>query len=268
MDEVLETAAGHTTGQLAARLRRLVISVDPDSAKKRYQEAVEERKLTSEANPDGTANLYGLSLPAAEAQAAMRRINRLARSARHGDDSRTIDQLRADVFLDLLSGRAHRGHRDRGVVDLKVDLTTLAGLDDNPGRDPGLGTGHRRRRPSGRRRTGGFGVADHHHRPQRDTGSGHHHPPPTDHPQRRQVEARNPTCVFPGCRMPAAQCDIDHTHPWADTHRTCTGDLEPLCRHHHVGKHQRGWKLKRIRPGTYEWTSPLGHTYTIGPDPP
>ena len=28
--------------------------------------------------------------------------------------------------------------------------------------------------------------------------------------QRRYVEARSPTCVFPGCRMPATRSDIDH----------------------------------------------------------
>ena len=81
VSETMTSATHQTTGQLRARLARLVITVDPDSAQKRYEQGVEERKVTSEANPDGTANLYGLSLPAVETQAAMRRINRLARAA-------------------------------------------------------------------------------------------------------------------------------------------------------------------------------------------
>ena len=28
--------------------------------------------------------------------------------------------------------------------------------------------------------------------------------------QRRHVEARRPNCVFPGCRRPALDCDLDH----------------------------------------------------------
>lgn len=45
-------------------------------------------------------------------------------------------------------------------------------------------------------------------------------------------------------------------------------NLGPLCRHDHRTKHRSGWKLEQTRPGTYRWTSPLGHTYTTRPDPP
>jgi hypothetical protein len=86
--------------------------------------------------------------------------------------------------------------------------------------------------------------------------------------QTRVVEARNPHCVFPGCRMPASDCDLDHEHPWAETHQTSTTHLEPLCRHHHRIRHQLGWKLRQLQPGVYEWTSPLGNTYTTRPEPP
>ena len=88
----------------------------------------------------GTANLFGLDLPVAETSAAIRRVNRLAKAAKSADDRRTMDQIRADVLLDLLNGRdtRHVGHT-AGVVDIQVDLTTLAGLDDNPGEIPGWG---------------------------------------------------------------------------------------------------------------------------------
>jgi hypothetical protein len=85
--------------------------------------------------------------------------------------------------------------------------------------------------------------------------------------QRRLVEARNPTCVFPGDRTPAANCDLDHRHPWAEGGPTSSHNLAPCCRHHHQLK-DHGWKLEMIKPGHYRWTSPLGHTYTVGPDPP
>ncbi|MGH8944668.1 MAG: HNH endonuclease signature motif containing protein, partial [Acidimicrobiia bacterium] len=78
--------------------------------------------------------------------------------------------------------------------------------------------------------------------------------------QRRFVEARTPTCLFPGCRAPATQCEIDHNHPWALGGPTNPENEGPLCRHDNVGK-EHGWRLRRLRPGIYQWTSPLGHTY-------
>jgi hypothetical protein len=136
----LELAGRQTTGQLRARIQRLVIAVDPGSARRRYEQSLEERRITAEPTSSGTANLFGLDLPAADTSAAMRRINRLARAAKAANDPRTMDQVRADVFLDLLNGRdAGQRRGERAVVELRVDLTTLAGLDDNPAEIPGWG---------------------------------------------------------------------------------------------------------------------------------
>jgi hypothetical protein len=45
----------------------------------------------------------------------------------------------ADIFLDLLNGHADLKANGGGVVDIKVDLTTLTELDDNPAEIPGWG---------------------------------------------------------------------------------------------------------------------------------
>ena len=132
-----------TTGQLRTHLGRLIISVDPAAAQERYEDRLEERRVVSEAGEDGTANLLGLNLPPADANAAMRRINRRARALKATGDKRRIDQIRADIYLDLLTGRnqTEKGSGgDRGVVDIRVDMTTLAGLDDQPAEIPGWGT--------------------------------------------------------------------------------------------------------------------------------
>jgi hypothetical protein len=84
---------------------------------------------------------------------------------------------------------------------------------------------------------------------------------------RRSVEARSPTCIFPGCRMPAADCDLDHNIDHAHGGPTTEENLEPLCRHDHMVKHHGKWKLRQT-PHGYTWTSPLGHTYHTGTDPP
>jgi hypothetical protein len=154
------------------------------------------------------------------------------------------------------------------VVDIRVDLTTLAGLDEKPGQIPGWGPViadiarkiTREQEDSEWRIT----ITDEEGQPIGVTTTRRR---PTT-AQRRQVEARNPTCVFPGCRMPAGRCDLDHEHLWSETHRTSVSHLEPLCRHDHVNRHRRRWTLRQIRPGVYEWVSPLGHTYLRRPEPP
>ena len=268
-DTALLSAPELTTGQLRAHIQRLNISVDPASARDRYQLRLEERRVVVESGENGTANLHGLNLAAADANAAMRRINRLARAAKTKGDPRTIDQIRADVLLDLLAGRRHRGNGgDRGVVDIRVDLTTLAGLDEKPAQIPGWGPViadiarkvSREQDDSEWRIT----ITDEEGQPIGVTTT-RRRPSCT---QGRQVEARNPTCVFPGCRMPAGRSDLDHEHLWSETHRTSTSHLEPLCRHDHINRHQRRWTLRQIGPGVYEWVSPLGHRYLRRPEPP
>ena len=259
----LERAPQQTTGQLGARIRKLVIHVDPDSAKTRYEQGVEERRVVSEPNPDGTANLHGLQLPVHRAGAVMRRINRLARAAKSANDPRTMDQIRADVLLDLLAGHQRNNSKaSRGTVDIQVDLATLAGLAENPGALAGYGPVIA---DIARQVTEEQSDSEWRYTITNEEGQVVHNGTTRRRPtvdQTRQVEAENPTCVFPGCRMPAAECDIDHNQPWSKGGPTDPANMGPLCRHDHVVRHH-GWSIKQLRPGIYQWTSPLGHTYTV-----
>ena len=81
------------------------------------------------------------------------------------------------------------------------------------------------------------------------------------------VRSRYPTCVFPGCRIPAIGCDLDHRKPWNQKGPTSCHNLAPLCRHHHVCKTKSRWQLKRETDGSHTWTSPLGHTYQTSRPP-
>jgi hypothetical protein len=268
-DEGLVKASAQTTGQLRARIQRLIIQADPAAAADRYQTRLEERKLVCEPTDAGTANLTGLDLPADRANQAMCRINRMAHTAKRHGDRRLIDQIRADIYLDLLTGNHQEDSgSDQGVVDIRVDLTTLIDLDDQPGEIPGWGPviADITRQMVNQSEKAEWRIAVTHQDRLLDVVTTRRRPTTT---QKRIVETRNPTCVFPGCRMPARESDLDHENPWAVTHRTQTSGLEPLCRHHHQLK-DRGWKIEQhpSRPGTYIWTSPLGHTYTTGPDPP
>lgn len=268
-ETVLPHASGLTTGQLGAWVDRLCMELDPDTARERYQTRIRDRRVVVEATEAGTANLFAMDLPAVEANAVYRRIDRIAKKLKTGTETRTLDQIRADVLLDLLSGKevGDNGSVGRGVVDIRVDLETLAGLADRAGEIPGYGPviADVARQVAETREaewrvavTGPDGEIRHLVTTRRRPNAY----------QRRLIEALNPTCVGPGCRISARVCDLDHGQPWAQTRHTDTEDLGPLCRYDHTNKHLRGWKLRRLRPGVYQWTSPLGHTYTVGPDPP
>ena len=266
--EILEEAGRLTTGQLRERLRRLAIDVDPDDAAARYRQALDQRRVELLPTDDGTADLMILDAAPDRAAAARRHIDRIARSLRSPDENRSIDQLRADVALDLLSGNtptsASPSQRDTGgSVHLTVDLTTLAGLADHPGDLAGYGPviADLARQIANRQHGSGWRwtVIDSDSGQPVETGVTRRRPTAQQH---RSIIAANPTCVFPGCRMPAVDCDIDHRTPWAELGPTMEHNLAPLCRHDHRLKHESGWELTRLPDGDHQWTSPLGHTHT------
>jgi hypothetical protein len=105
--------------------------------------------------------------------------------------------------------------------------------------------------------------------------------PRHDPPERlaRLVTAMEPVCVFPGCRQPAHTarcCDIDHRIPYQPGDptgqrgggRTCSCNLQPLCRTHHRQKTAGALQVRAIGrredpaapAGTLEWTLPSGVT--------
>ena len=45
--------------------------------------------------------------------------------------------------------------------------------------------------------------------------------------------------------------------------QTRPDNLAPLCRRHHRRKTTGGWTYQRQPEGTYHWTDPHGHTYTV-----
>jgi hypothetical protein len=263
VDEIIGRASQMTTGQLNSVLRRLCVRADPEEAANRYQDAVDGRRINTEASVEGTANLLGLDLPPDRVAGVMKRIAEMAQSLKRSDEIRTVDQLRADIFLDLLEGRSHRGRTGRGVVDIQVNLETLTRLSEDPGELAGYGPViadiARQITESQTNSEWRFTITH------PETGQIIHNGLTRRRPtsgMRRHVEARNPTCIFPGCRMPATDCDLDHRIPWAHRGRTSTDNFAPLCRHDHIVKHRCGWKHRPLPNGDHQWTSRLGHIYT------
>lgn len=190
---------------------------------------------------------------------------------RRRGDKRSLDQIKADIYVDLLKRRhlEPAGNDAGGGVYIDSTLDNLAGLTNSTGDLKGFGPViadiAQQTVEQLHDSTWNWTVRD------PETGlpiaAGTTRRRPTTN-QKRQVLGRNRTCVHPGCRMPAVDCDIDHTINYAHCKRTCTGNLAPLCRHHHTIKHRWHWTYQRIPNGDFKFTSPLRHTHTTSGKPP
>ena len=81
----------------------------------------------------------------------------------------------------------------------------------------------------------------------------------------RHVRLRDGTCRFPGCTVPARECDLDHLIPFP-LGPTSADNLHALCRRHHGLKHEQGWSVVGQHGHRLVWTSPQGATATTWPD--
>jgi len=78
---------------------------------------------------------------------------------------------------------------------------------------------------------------------------------------RRYLQGRDQHCRFPGCRTAAIRCEVDHTLDAALGGETKTSNLAHLCQRHHSMKQFTAWRVRQLKGGVLEWTSPLGRTY-------
>jgi hypothetical protein len=268
LDTILPEAPSLTTGQLRHRLGRQVMIEDPDGAKSCMEQGLAERKVSSHANPDFTGCLHICSGHPLEVRAAARHIDRVARSLKALGDDRGLDQLRTDVALDLLQGKTvDVVVPGRGGLHASVPLETLAGLANLPGDLGGYGPviADIARQLALELVDGEWTWSVTHRGDVIATGTTSYRPTIS---QRRRARAEYTTCVAPGCRMPATQCDLDHREPFSRGGRTHNKNLAPLCRHHHMMRHHTPWRYRRLPDGEHIWTSPLSHTYVRPRDPP
>lgn len=266
VEQLAEVAPLITVGQLQRRIRNLCALIDPDSAAKREKFAYEDRKLVIEPTVDGVADLHLLGLKVGDARAIGRRVNRHMISLKKEDRSgRTHDQLRADIVRDLLlDGDAISGG-GQGSVDIQIPVSTLDG-DDLPGHIGGIGPVTA---DTAREIVASQPNAEHQVTLVDSNGKPTHIYTLSRRATkriRRHIAARQPTCAFPGCVAPAADCDYDHFTPWAEGGETSTTNGGPKCDHDHELK-DNGWAHTRHNDQDI-WTSPLGHTYTTQAQPP
>ncbi|WP_409048126.1 DUF222 domain-containing protein [Microbacterium sp. HA-8] len=295
--EALERAASTTPGRLGPQLARLVEQVQPTTFAERHKVARKSGGVWVRDVEDGMTELL-LRGPAVPVHGIHDMITHIARDVLNtahaenadadaaagegeGDgvpvDSRTLDQVRADVLMEMVLthridtqtgeglGDGHGGLASiRATVNVTVPALALAGVTDDPaelvGRAPiDLDTARilASSVPGWERVladpiTGGVLAVDRYTRSADLT---------------RHLRVRDPHCRFPGCRMPTHRCDIDHGEDFALGGATDHRNLCALCRRHHVLKGETPWRVKHHPGGVIEWISPGGLHYTDTPPP-
>lgn len=283
----IEICRRDTPGRVRSQLEILAARLHPRTFADRHRDARASRGVRVVELGEGMCDVVA-TLPSVLGHAVhdrltaqARTIGGMRRAAQDSDgpaDDRTIDQLRADVFADTLLTAAPQADPTRlddgpgtlGAIRARVQVVVPAlsalGADDGPvdlvGHSPIdaetaralLGsTVHPIERILTDPVTGSVVEVDTYERPASLD---------------RYLRARDQRCRFPGCRLPAVRCEVDHTEDHARGGRTRRGNLGHLCQRHHSMKQFTPWRVRQLAGGVLEWTSPLGVVYIDEPPRP
>ncbi|WP_052460857.1 HNH endonuclease signature motif containing protein [Microbacterium gorillae] len=305
--EAVPIAEAESTARLRRRIAMTADAARTDSINERHQAARAARCVEVRDGEDGMSDLYA-HLPTVEAHGIADRLHATARRIKNrrktggreatatvtvapdgtdsGDgtgknlerDERTLAQIQADVFADLLltadptaAGDGLTGIRAHVQVNIPVSIlttTTTEGEGPPTGGLPGVAelVGHGPIDTETARALAG--NAPGWDRLFVNPTTGHvleidRYQPSAD--QRRILRVRDEHCRFPGCRYPAIRSDADHTIDAAHGGPTAISNLGHFCRRHHTLKHHTRWKADNLPGGLIRWTSPLGVTYIDKP---
>ncbi|GLJ80473.1 HNH endonuclease signature motif containing protein [Microbacterium imperiale] len=302
----IERCEGETPNRVRDALVHIAERLHPRSFSERHEQTAAGRCVRVHPGPDGMSDLIA-TLPTVIAEGVVDRLTRQAReiintrpqadadpaveaesesaavdaaepeSSSFAGDTRTVDQVRADVFADLLLAGAPSldptadddGNGALGAIRAKVQVVvsalTLTGEDDGPadlvGRSP---IDAATARELAGDNTAWDRLLTH---PVTGTVLECDAYQPTA-AMRRLLRARDRHCRFPGCRQPAVRCEIDHTHAASDGGATHVGNLAHLCKRHHDVKHHTRWRVKQLPGGRLVWTSPTRRVYREDAPPP
>lgn len=272
----LELAETLPDGSFQRAFRRLVDAARVETLQQRHEVALTHRRVSVDPVGNGMAWFAAL-MPEVEARGAFGRVTAMAKKlvGREGDE-RSLDQARADVVGDLLVDGDSRAllPEARGVratVHVTVPALSLreraeAGAEAGHAEVDGVGPiPLARARELAGGASGWTRILTH---PETgvalSVGRTQYKPPES---LRRLVQWRSGRCMAPGCHVPAARCEIDHTVAWEHGGGTSADNLASLCKGHHTVKHHGGWAVDQVHgDGTLRWTSPAGRVYTVAPE--
>ncbi|OJW00016.1 MAG: hypothetical protein BGO47_08175 [Microbacterium sp. 67-17] len=257
-------------GSFRRALRRLIERETAPTLTERHEVAVRGRRIMVEPAGDSMSWVHAL-VPSVEAHAIFGRVTQKAvvirdhdRGSTRGGESdgsveRSLDEIRADVFCDLLIDGTVPQHpkQARGIqatVVVTVPALALLGVEGvtDPAEVEGVGPipiDTARELASGA--SGWMRVLTH---PETgaviSVGRTRYRPPPE---LAKLVKWRADRCMGPGCSKPASQCQIDHSVAWEHGGETSVTNTAPLCQGHHTVRHHGGWVITHLDDGSLEW---------------
>ena len=280
---LLARYAGQTPAELGKDVRRLILTVDRAAAQARQDTANGQRRVRFYSDVDGQAVLHARG-PVARIAAIKAALERTLPTAPVDGDERCHDEREFDLLVALLTGTTEpAGWHAHVVIPYRTALGGDLELAEVPGFGPilpstaqdlldsvldltqlsvdqtgtVLGVGTPVPAPAApaaaecpvRAALRALATTP----AQGPAGSAHYRAPKR---LQRFLEARDKTCVFPGCHRPAQTTDKDHRTPWP-AGPTSAQNLQCLCRHHHRAK-QTVFGVELTVDGDYLWTT-RGH---------
>ena len=254
-----------TPKQLRNKLTYELNRLRPGDAEERHRRAHADRGVRTTELADGMAHL-GITATVDEVRLAEHRLTHAARARRQQGDERTLAQLRSDLAVDLLVGRAEGVPAPayaRPIINLTVPIQTVMGLADHPGvlaggtvvpaglaraiaADPDATWYRMLTDPAGRM----VELSTTAYRP--------------NAPIWRHVVAEWASCYEPACDAPATQAELDHRVPWPRG-ATEPGNLWPGCKRGHTAKHAPGFGIEQGQDGSFVLHTGAGFTHRLAP---
>ncbi|WP_424448412.1 DUF222 domain-containing protein [Microbacterium arborescens] len=264
-------------------LQALAARLHPQTFTERHQAATAGRCVRMLHGGDGMSDVIA-TVPTVIAVGMLDRLTQMGQTvtdARVGvgagevgtgeaPDTRTMDQLRADILSDLVLGGApvvdptYGTDRTgglgaiRGRVQVAVTAETLMGKDEHPAEVVGaaLIDADTARQLAGQVSEWDRLFIDPVTRTPVEVDT--YRPTAS---MKKLLTARDQHCRFPGCRRAAIRCELDHTIDYATGGHTHIFNLAHLCQRHHSMKQFTKWGVRQAGGGVLEWTSPLGRIY-------
>ncbi|WP_426326045.1 DUF222 domain-containing protein [Microbacterium sp. E-13] len=239
------------------------------------QMAEAERDAERAAEVTAAAQMTAAEITAADAPAsgsasstALPQTSPAVTTGPHNDE-RSLDELRADLFADLILTGAPAGHGDgdalasiRADVQITIPVLTAAGNGDEPALLAGYGPIDRETACVLAAGATGWDRVMYHPHSGLPLAVDRYRP---DAALRRFLRARDQRCRFPGCPRRPSRSDIDHTIDRARGGHTADDNLAHLCRRHHTLKHATAWRVRQLGGGALEWISPTQRRYVDKP---
>ncbi|UMP07513.1 HNH endonuclease [Amycolatopsis sp. EV170708-02-1] len=267
VDAVLEDRLpDRNSDQIRKAANHAAMVADREGAARRAERNRGGRRVTVRQGETGVASIEVEDGPVEKVAAAYTRIDREARALRAGGETRTLDQLRADVALDLLLG-GQGGKSERSEVFLYMDLHTYLGFNDDPAELAGHGhipASLAREIASGPNTVLRRIITDPLSGQVLDLGRDRYRPTAG---LGEFVRVRDRECRRPGCHRVAQACDLDHSLPWQFGGHTADTELVDLCRRDHRLKDEPGWNYRLGSDGTLTITTPTGQSHDSSPPP-